>query len=362
MQRYNSINILRVVATLMVFFLHSTLFVGRDFPMSDILAEAGWTFIFFTPAWGGVWIFFVLAGYLAGRGFAAGRYDFSWRSITRYYWRKLQRVFFPVVCFVIVAGVVTSFDILLDMSLWRRIFTFSYDGSPSINAISATWFVSTLMWLYVMAPLLARLVSRVKTVGRLYLLLGVVGLAGLGVRLCHYVLRVDYFHVTYVSSLCNLDVFLGGMIVAYIVEKTAVKATSGMHSKLAISLVLALFILLNTFMSAHQGMLHFHAIYTRIFPTAYLLLIGCYLYVFAVHSDCAFRGGRCARALNEFSTISFEFYLLHSMVFDRVASFIGGNTAIAQYLTIVPLVFTLTLLFSVGLHRAFYNVKSSGKV
>lgn len=43
----NYIDKLRIAATVMVFSLHSLLFTGKNFPMQDILGEAGGYFIFF---------------------------------------------------------------------------------------------------------------------------------------------------------------------------------------------------------------------------------------------------------------------------------------------------------------------------
>lgn len=73
----NYIDKLRIVATLMVFSLHSLLFMGKNYPMIDVIRESVWTIVFYMPAWGGVWIFFALSGYLSGIGFVYGRYDIS---------------------------------------------------------------------------------------------------------------------------------------------------------------------------------------------------------------------------------------------------------------------------------------------
>lgn len=84
----NHIDILRIVATFMVFSLHSLLFTGKNFPMTDILNNSGGYFIFFTSAWGAVWIFFVISGFLAGKNWKAGKYELNAQSIRSYYQKK----------------------------------------------------------------------------------------------------------------------------------------------------------------------------------------------------------------------------------------------------------------------------------
>lgn len=42
----NYIDKIRILAVMMVFFLHSFIFVGKDFPMSDIIKESSLCMIF----------------------------------------------------------------------------------------------------------------------------------------------------------------------------------------------------------------------------------------------------------------------------------------------------------------------------
>lgn len=67
MNNSNSINVLKVVATLMVYFCHSTIVYNETYFLTK--SDYPWLNLFDTPAWGGVWIFLVIGGCLAAYGF-----------------------------------------------------------------------------------------------------------------------------------------------------------------------------------------------------------------------------------------------------------------------------------------------------
>ncbi len=83
------INILRTIACLIVFILHTLIY--SQFAGVDIYKQAQTNpliFLIKTPAWAGVWIFIILGGYLAGKSFFTGRYEFSVKGFGKYYLKK----------------------------------------------------------------------------------------------------------------------------------------------------------------------------------------------------------------------------------------------------------------------------------
>ena len=74
MSNSTCINVLKILATAMVFFCHSWIVCYETFGYTI----HGLYRIFITPAWGGVWIFLVVGGYLAGYGFYGGKYSLDW--------------------------------------------------------------------------------------------------------------------------------------------------------------------------------------------------------------------------------------------------------------------------------------------
>lgn len=89
--RVDALNVLRVIATLSVFCLHTSIF---EPDISSLFSSDGLCFLWRTPAWSGVWIFFILGGYFAGKGFASGRYSFSRKGILNYYKKGLYEFIF----------------------------------------------------------------------------------------------------------------------------------------------------------------------------------------------------------------------------------------------------------------------------
>lgn len=89
MLKCNPLNFLRVVAFFMVFFLHT-------FPSSKI--DFSFCFIFHTPAWGGVFIFFILSGYLIGKGFFAGKYENTFKGSLKFILQRFIKIAPPIIC------------------------------------------------------------------------------------------------------------------------------------------------------------------------------------------------------------------------------------------------------------------------
>lgn len=71
MNNSTCINVLKVLATAMVYFCHSWIVCFETY---DYLVH-GLYRIFITPAWAGVWIFLVVGGFLAAYGFCGGKYS-----------------------------------------------------------------------------------------------------------------------------------------------------------------------------------------------------------------------------------------------------------------------------------------------
>ena len=70
MNNSTTINVLKVLATAMVFFCHSWIVCLESFNYQI----HGFYRVFITPAWAGVWIFLVVGGFLAAHGFYSGKY------------------------------------------------------------------------------------------------------------------------------------------------------------------------------------------------------------------------------------------------------------------------------------------------
>lgn len=223
MKRFDIVNILRVLATCMVFFLHSLIPKGLRFEGIQVVHDYSWTFILRQPALGGVWIFFVLSGFLAGQSFLHHRYSLSCEGIRDYYLKKIKNVWLPTVFFIsaIVFFCVPNF-LFLHPDFWLKLVLCTFNGTQSPHeGVGATWFVFTLMWFYMLTPLLVFMIQKYSR--HAWGMIGVVCFLGLACRVyCYYTQSLQWYYL-YTGVLTNLDLYLGGMCFALLSNKMCSK-------------------------------------------------------------------------------------------------------------------------------------------
>ena len=156
-----------------------------SFLPSDIAARisSGSKFWLLAPSpWAGVWVFFVLSGYLMGKGFFSGRYPFSRDGLLTFYRNRLLRIL-PLYWFAVLAiSLLMKPEIFAPKNIWMlaAILLFDYSGAFAINPIGALWSVSTEVQFYILVPFLfvlyASLIERRGTSLRFPPWLGVVAL------------------------------------------------------------------------------------------------------------------------------------------------------------------------------------------
>ena len=339
----NYIDKIRILAVMMVFFLHSFIFVGKDFPMSDIIKESSLCMIFFMPAWAGVWIFFVVSGYLAGIGFKTEKYKLTFWGVKEYFYKKIRRVYIPVILYICFCTVMLNPDFLDRWVVVRQFIFLTYRGIPGTNAMGATWFVFPLMLMYFTAPLLALLYKkfRKKTLAIMF----VIVICGFVNRYLWYNIGGDWYEM-YTSWLCNMDFFASGFGLAYL--KDHLEWQKNKTIGYVFLMIFSGFVFLNCYIIAFQWNMGW---YSWGFETIYLILTCIYLYIFRANRGKKYNLPKVERFAKWFSVISFEFYFFHSNIFDRLCSHIGGHTAIEQYVKFIIVTFIITCIFAYGWHK-----------
>jgi peptidoglycan/LPS O-acetylase OafA/YrhL len=219
--RRRYLDLLRVLAILAVFSTHVISFCPPTIMHSLEFNDHNVSWLLIAPAWGGVWIFFALAGYLAGKGFASGRYALTWAGCRRFWWNRFLRICVPYYFAAFVVVVLTA-PHLLDRSGWpmlARMLTFTYYDTAATAPLSQTWFVSTLVQLMVVAPLVALVLRPLLARPRLaVLIVGAVLLGGTLVRVAPLLLHPgtgvgDWWPSwMYVPVWANLDLFMAGYL------------------------------------------------------------------------------------------------------------------------------------------------------
>lgn len=141
---------LRALACAMVLLGHffMVVFPLRNFDKVYLSKNPVW--LLTSSPWAGVWVFFTLSGYLMGKGFFTGRYNFSGTALLSFYRNRLYRIL-PVAVFVMLLTIVLSHPELVDRhNIWLLLgfLSFDYQEIP----IGAFWSVNTEMQFYLLVP------------------------------------------------------------------------------------------------------------------------------------------------------------------------------------------------------------------
>ena len=339
----NSINILKVIAAFMVFMLHSTIF---EPDLLILLASNKFAFIFVPSAWAGVWIFFIVGGYLAGKGFSLGRYQLSKEGIKKYYIQRLKKVVIPTMLFIIICVLLIYPDfVIYTPNILLKYILFSYNGTPGVDGIGATWYVSQLIFFYLISPGLAFLAHKFLKGKKLMvgIFIGIMVILGFLYRLFGYYIDLDWYTNIYTPWYGNIDLFVSGFLLAYIDRKSESRVVN-MFS------VLLLFIIIFVNCFFYRRMLFGDSqatIYNLyFFQSIYLIGTLFYLYSFS-NADMKMdqeNNNIFLRIINKFSTISFEFYLLHSLVLHLWASFIQTYIDVTTILGHIEYMFIIAII------------------
>lgn len=343
---------LRAIAILCIFYSHSWNIMHVTH--KDIIFSSGLQ----TPAWGGIWILFVLSGYLIGKGFYNQKYKTDIKGIFVFWLNRIVRIV-PMYFFlllIIFLFIDPNFFISNNLKILIPLLTFTYNGGkdvPSMAGVGATWFISTLMQLYFLAPLFYKFIfSKIKNHQNIILFFII--LLGLGIRLLENLFHLDWYQWTYVLSLSNLDLFFAGFFLNSITQK------SGFNKFKLILKPISIFALFTAIganaLCIYYGKLWF---YKYIFASIYLVITLIIIYA----CDYTNKAPNCAlslkaviknpsRLVEGFGIISFTFYLFHSNLLTIFSNLLTNHSPNIIFWGTIMLVFVVTTLWSIIIYYA----------
>lgn len=253
-----------------------------------IWKDGAW--LLFPSAWIGVWIFFVLSGYLMGKGFFNGRYLFNTKGILDFYGNRLIRIVPIYYLAVLVVSILQMPHIFDSNNIGDLLSVLLFDNSATLKnvPIGTLWSIAVEMQLYVGAPIFAAtlffLLNSASYKKCLAVLSGIFSL-GLIYRLITYVDNGGlWFVYVFTSALGNLDLFSAGMLVAFILQRFPTKNHQIILSTLGLLMLYvggAFFVSAVT--TAEVGLLNFSFIGPTIAGIITCLII--YLYENAVRNQ-----------------------------------------------------------------------------
>lgn len=348
------ISIIKVIATICVYCLHTSIFSSQwgNFTFSNR------TWILQTPAWGAVWIFIFLSGFLNGGNFLGEKrkYEFTFKSFGQFYVRRFLKIILPTWFFVIIAVVLSEPEFFAEYPevIWR-ILTLRYYNSPSCVSIGVIWYVCILGQLYLVTPLLCWIINKIlcvvsdkKVYFIIILLIVISAFSGLGLRFYLYSRGVDWSSQVYVPFYCNLDIYISGILLSCIVKTKEYKKNTYHKSLITAIMIFIILIIVNSrcyYMGNTEA--RYILIYQYIFPTIYILIMSCVMYLISGWNVIYISHTVFGKMFACFADITFEFYLMHSMILYRVAPYLSTSTPNRFHIKLLLICFVMTTIMAI---------------
>ncbi len=344
---------MRAIAAVNVFLIHAGVFSS----MYGFSIESS-TWFLKIPGHGSVWIFFFLSGFFNLSGFLGDspRYELTLSNIKDFYIKRFIKVLLPVWVFCFFALIFSEPDFVrLYPFAIIRLLTFTFTGNPGCTSIAATWYVSTLAQLYLITPLLAyllRFFTKKKGILIPLLTLSVISAAGLCLRLILLNTGIDWTQGVFVPFYCNLDLYIAGALCC-ILCKRLVPFISGIIPYFLSIIVFIILLIIHCriyYLSISTEI--FETIYRYIMPSVYIIVLTviCALIDFAgfTYSPASLKAlpGNPLRLIDMFSSISFEFYLVHSMVLFHIAPYIKAGTPLSYHFSLIAAGFIVSVIIA----------------
>lgn len=202
----------------------------------------------FSNGWVGVWIFFVLSGYLMGKSFYVKRYTADVRGTIEFWRNRILRIV-PLYYFAILILTLFVYPSWLRIENWGylcRLFTFTYEFSmnsqPGMNFNVVFWSLSTEVQFYLLVPFIFSIFKQnLFQLKQIYFVSFLTFLSIFTVKLLfwislkreineHFDYVVKYW---YTPLLTNLDLFLCGFLVNVIIQNKNFSSFSSSYDHLS---------------------------------------------------------------------------------------------------------------------------------
>lgn len=321
-----TINVLKILATILVAVCHCWIVCNQEFGFE---LQDNWQILLKTPAWGGVFMFFTISGYLAQCSIR--RYGGA--NVKQFYLNKLKKVLLP--CFIFISLVYLLVEpVKLDYIFIIRLLTCTFNGTGSpIHNIGASWYVFVLMWLFILCPIFNKILDNITKYFQnknkmLSLLFMLILIGGIGYRILGRILGLEWYSWIYASVIGNIDLFLDGMIVARLQQNVSISNSSLWKKLLYVALTILIISCSVMYFYGENEKPILLSIYRYITPSIYLVLTSSLLCVSKNESRQVYK-------VNNLAPYTFEFYLWHSVVFSIIAKNVIVENGFMRYIIVL---------------------------
>lgn len=351
----------RVVSALAVFLLHFDVFCNMFGFGPDKTNH-----FFRIAGHGAVWVFFFLSGFFNIRGFLGNDplYPLTRKGVFAFYKKRFLRMVLPAWCFIFISlSVSEPAFVALHPETLINFITCTYTGDPGCSSIAAVWYVSSLAWLYLLTPFAAYIIRALYNKdGRWQVILSLILLTGLGLaeRLVLLWLRADWTQEVFVPFYCNIDIYLCGALSYILCTRTGNKKGNKLCYILSIIPVPLILLIHSRINYLSDAAKMYKIIYGYIMPSVYIVVMTIFT-LMAENTGYRYEKAGIStirrnpfRVIDLLSSISFEIYLVHSMVLFQLSFLIHEDTAKTFRLRLLLLGVPVTLVFAYLLHRMTY--------
>jgi peptidoglycan/LPS O-acetylase OafA/YrhL len=327
------------------------------FAPADIARQVSesWTlWLLFPLSWAGVWIFFALSGYLMGKGFFTGRYQFSRDGMLRFYRNRLLRLA-PLAYFSIAVMVLFVHpEATSAANIKHLIALFLFEQSP-LPLIGPLWSIATEMQFYLLAPFMAFAIHMAARRVNIVFIATALLAFGTAYRFGCLIFAgaPSWDDAVYTPLLGNLDIFGIGMMTSFVVQRYPIKWPRVGHG---LGLMGALYIVCTVcfsrllVLSPHwAGALQYCA------PPLFALTTACIILLFENAIGAGNRVSPFTRAAiastQIFGTLTYAIYIWHWPIFQVYATVLIKPISLSQTMSALGVTSILVFGFSLVTYR-----------
>jgi len=370
---------MRGLACVMVLMGHSVLIAFPPAALSQRLQNSWKLWLMTASPWTGVWIFFVLSGYLMGKGFYSGRYSADFYGIKAFFHNRILRIV-PLYIFVLLIVACIAHPEAFDLKNIRVLFhylIFDFNGVHRTGSIiDALWSISTEMQFYFLVPFVFIGVGEWTTfknpMRAIALLVAVLsfGLIYRNVTLWFNVGGNDWVTYVYTPLIGNLDLFLCGFFLNPIIQFLRLRQKWVPHGVSVGIFILGAVYAVSAYACAHGVLLSnagWHRALFYVFPTATGILIAFTIALFELSrpiQTSEFHAVRwLVRATQIFGTLTYAIYVWHEPVYLAASTHFIPGSPLSSLLTMafnIVKVLCIALLSYYLVERPFEKIKIRG--
>jgi peptidoglycan/LPS O-acetylase OafA/YrhL len=373
--KYNKLLTIRSIAWIMVLVVH--LYIGFNINFKEvsnklIIKDVDMSFLIFTSPWSGVWIFFILSGFLMGKSFFTHRYDISGKGIKKFYLNRMIQIFPIYYLCIFIVSVFIHPEILKISNLENlfRLLTFTNDSELNMNINGALWSLSTEIQFYILAPFLVILMHYLSIKFNLFVIVILLSSYGILERFILFLiggLDFQFWNIyIYKPLYSNLDLFLFGIFINILIDKIIktnfINKYNSRISAILFYLAFIIVIFLNNYIGYQTFIvndLEISKFFIFIMPTLTAILL-IYIISYIEIKDILNNINNVKMTFTHFfGILTFPIYVWHEPILHQVNNIISTGSFFEKSIFSLLLIFIISLMMYNFIEKPMSKMKNA---